>query len=153
MQINFFLLYTLLTVISLPVRGEPIRKISDFNVLAKEGEKITFACPTKKRMPDSKPKKPYIRSKEKLYEDCWFKLEKSHINIMDQHFIKKEDVLTYWDRSYVDLDFLGKHFLSYNSGNDQIKRVEIRTKVRGTITDTESAHNKITEAITLWLLK
>ena len=114
----------LLAALALPtaVNAEPIPKISDYELLSTKGERFEFFCPKERYKQDGKIKK------RKLYKECWFELNKDHMNFMDMQKIKREDIFAYWHfKSPHFNNTIVEHFLYYRF-NGEIKKIIIHSK-------------------------
>ena len=137
----------LLAALALPtaVNSEPIPKISDYELLSTKGERFEFLCPKERYKQDGKIKK------RKLYKECWFELNKDHMNFMDMQKIKREDIFAYWHfKSPHFNNTIVEHFLYYRF-NGEIKKIIIHSKQKNFRPPFESQHKKIQEAITVWI--
>ncbi len=126
------LLIPLLAAIALPtaVSADTIPKISDFDLLSKEGEKFDFECP---------------------YEECWFQLNPDHINIMDMQKIRRKDIIDVFSYEINHINYVRYVFLYKLNGD--IKRMVIQPPKRRLVEKNFNQSLKMTEAITLWLNK
>ncbi len=128
------------------VNSEIISKISDYELLTEFREKIKFRCPTKREK--GKHNKQLI---VKLYEECWFQLNKDHINIMDRQKIYKKDIISYWDMFETSkFPFIAAHFINYKV-DGEIKRIEFPNKGKFLRADYLKEHKKLKEAISIWM--
>ena len=145
------LLPTLLAVFAFPntIFGEPIPKISDYELSADIGEKIEFKCPVKRER-DKKEKRLKVT---KLYKECWFQLNADHINLMNMQKIYKKDIISF--SHMIDTngegDAIGAHFFIYKVNDGTLKRIEINTKAKLFAGNWWKEHKKINEAINIWM--
>ena len=131
------LLLALLAALALPtaISSETIQKISDYELLSKEGEKFIFACP------------------KKIYKDreCWFQLNSDHMNIMDLQKINRKDIVDSFSYfQFAQPRYLGRYVFIYKS-NGNLKRIEFKPKYPTFEYDRMYQYLKIREAIGIWL--
>ena len=147
-----FLLLPLLAALALPnaISANTVTKISDFDLISKEGEKFDFVCP-KEKYKDKDDGITRIRSR-KLYEECWFQLNNDHINIMDMQRIKREDIIDFFSVTESRLEYT-RHIFLYKLNND-VKRFVIKPKMKSQWAfNVMNDEMKMLEAISFWLNK
>ena len=144
------LLLPLLAALALPtvVNAEAIPKISDYELLSKEGEKFLFKCP-KQKVANDKGGKTY----KKMYEECWFQINENHINIMDMQKIGREDIIVFYpqESSTDKVEFIKWVFIYKLNGN--IKRIEFEPITSGRFKFKMGEYYQKLEAINIWLNK
>ena len=141
------LLLPLLAAIALPnvVYSGMIPKISDYELLSKEGERFEFLCPKEKYKENGQTRK------KPMYKECWFELNEEYINFMDMQKIKREDIFAYWHfKSPHFNNTIVEHFIYYKF-KGEIKKIVIQAKPKNFTPPFESQHKKIQEAITVWI--
>ena len=146
------LLLPLLAALALPnaISANTVTKISDFDLISKEGEKFDFVCP-KEKYKDKDDGITRIRSR-KLYEECWFQLNNDHINIMDMQRIKREDIIDFFSVTESRLEYT-RHIFLYKLNND-VKRFVIKPKMKSQWAfNVMNDEMKMLEAISFWLNK
>jgi len=146
------LLLPLLAALALPtaISANTVTKISDFDLISKEGEKFDFVCP-KEKYEEKDDGITRIRSR-KLYEECWFQLNNDHINIMDMQRIKREDIIDFFSVTESRLEYT-RHIFLYKLNSD-VKRFVIRPKMKSLWAfNVMNDEMKMLEAISFWLNK
>ncbi len=76
------------------VRAEPVQGISDFDGSFKKVERITFECPSNNERISQRTNEEL--NDQQPQEKCWVDFHPSYLNVMNKQYIKKNNVISFW---------------------------------------------------------